>query len=69
MGVGGVRGGGGGGRGEDEERDGEEAEEVRGDTWAQGYSQLESGGLGDSGELESALESNGGEERCRIMAG
>lgn len=44
-------------RGEEEkEREGEETEEVRGETWEHGYSQLESSGLGGSGEPDSTLE-------------
>lgn len=78
-GGGGVCGGGGDdgcgeeqrGEEEEEEREGEETEEVRGEIWEQQYSQLESAGLGGSGEPDSMLEWNGeGEcERRRIMAG
>lgn len=41
---------------EEEEPEGEGTEEVRGEIWEQRYSQLELGGLGGSGELDSRLE-------------
>lgn len=42
--------------GEEDELEGEDTEEVRGETWEQRYSQVESGGLGGSGEPDSMLE-------------
>lgn len=59
------RGEGQGSEEDQEEQDGEEAEEVKGDTWEERYSQLESGGL------EPTLECSGEEERerRRSMAG
>lgn len=68
--MGGVRGGGEEQRGEEDmDREGEDIEEERGEIWLQWKSQLESRGLGGSGELESMLEWNGDGERRRIMAG
>lgn len=52
-----------GGEEDQETREGDETEEVRGDTWEELSSQLESGGL------DPALDRGGEEERGRIMAG